>query len=96
MIFDGEKLTDLLQPLQLSWKERRVKELALMEDLVPQLKKIAQGRDQVLQYLKTGEAFENVYKKVMEAIALENVAMLSPESHSSLKDNDSENMSGLE
>lgn len=45
MIFDGEQLTDLLQPLQLSWKERRVKELALMEDLVPQLKKIAQGRE---------------------------------------------------
>jgi type I restriction enzyme R subunit len=45
MIFDGEKLTDLLEPLELSWKERRVKELALMEELVPQLKKIAQGRD---------------------------------------------------
>lgn len=45
MIFDGEKLTDLLEPLQLSWKERRVKELALMEDLVPQLKKLAQGRE---------------------------------------------------
>lgn len=45
MIFDGEKLTDLLEPLELSWKERRVKELALMEDLVPQLKKIAQGRE---------------------------------------------------
>jgi type I restriction enzyme R subunit len=45
MIFDGEKLTDLLEPLALSWKERRLKELALMEDLVPQLKKIAQGRD---------------------------------------------------
>ncbi len=45
MIFDGEKLTDLLEPLELSWKERRVKELALMEDLVPQLKKLAQGRD---------------------------------------------------
>jgi type I restriction enzyme R subunit len=45
MIFDGEKLTDLLEPLELSWKERRLKELALMEDLVPQLKKIAQGRD---------------------------------------------------
>lgn len=41
MIFDGEKLTDLLAPLDLSWKERRVKELALMEDLVPQLKKLA-------------------------------------------------------
>jgi type I restriction enzyme R subunit len=45
MIFDGEKLTDLLEPLELSWKERRIKELALMEDLVPQLKKLAQGRD---------------------------------------------------
>ena len=45
MIFDGEKLTDLLEPLELSWKERRVKELALMADLVPQLKKLAQGRD---------------------------------------------------
>lgn len=45
LIFDGEKLTDLLEPLELSWKERRVKELALMEDLVPQLKKLAQGRE---------------------------------------------------
>ncbi|MDD3685795.1 MAG: type I restriction endonuclease subunit R [Bacteroidales bacterium] len=45
MIFDGEKLTDLLEPLELSWKERRVKELALMTDLVPLLKKIAQGRE---------------------------------------------------
>jgi len=45
MIFDGEKLTDLLEPLELSWKERRTKELALMEDLVPQLKKSAQGRE---------------------------------------------------
>jgi len=45
MIFDGEKLTDLLEPLELSWKERRVKELELMEVLGPQLKKIAQGRE---------------------------------------------------
>ena len=45
MIFDGEKLTDLLEPLELSWQARRLKELALMEDLVPQLKKIAQGRE---------------------------------------------------
>ena len=45
MIFDGEKLTDLLIPLDLGWKERRTKELALMEDLVPQLKKLAQGRE---------------------------------------------------
>lgn len=45
MIFDGEKLTDLLEPLELSWKERRTKELALMTDLVPHLKKQAQGRE---------------------------------------------------
>ncbi|MFL0161855.1 type I restriction endonuclease subunit R [Aquirufa salirivi] len=45
MIFDGEQLTDLLEPLDLSWKERRNKELALMADLVPQLKKLAQGRE---------------------------------------------------
>jgi type I restriction enzyme, R subunit len=45
MIFDGEKLTDLLEPLELSWAARRVKELALMSDLVPQLKKLAQGRE---------------------------------------------------
>ncbi|AUC82262.1 type I restriction endonuclease subunit R [Lacinutrix sp. Bg11-31] len=45
MIFDGEKLTDLLEPLELGWKDRRVKELALMEDLVPLLNKIALGRE---------------------------------------------------
>ncbi|MCB0458287.1 MAG: type I restriction endonuclease subunit R, partial [Flavobacteriaceae bacterium] len=45
MIFDGEKLTDLLEPLQLSWKERRLKELALMEQLVPVLHKLAEGRE---------------------------------------------------
>lgn len=45
MIFDGEKLTDLLEPLELSWKERRTKELALMADLVPHLKKQAQERE---------------------------------------------------
>lgn len=45
MIFDGEKLTDLLEPLGLGWKNRRLKELALMEDLVPQLHKRAAGRE---------------------------------------------------
>ncbi|MEZ5004054.1 MAG: type I restriction endonuclease subunit R [Chitinophagales bacterium] len=45
MIFDGEKLTDLLAPLELGWKDRRVAELALMEDLVPLLNKLAQGRE---------------------------------------------------
>ncbi len=44
MIFDGEKLTDLLAPLELGWKDRRVKELALMDDLVPLLQKQAQDR----------------------------------------------------
>jgi len=45
MIFDGENLTDLLEPLGLSWKERSKIEEALMKDLVPQLKKFAQGRE---------------------------------------------------
>ncbi len=45
MIFDGELLTDLMEPLALNWKTRRVKELALMEDLVPLLNKRAQGRE---------------------------------------------------
>jgi len=45
MIFDGEQLTDLMQPLELGWKERRLKELAFMEDLVPLLNKRAQGRN---------------------------------------------------
>ncbi len=45
MLFDGEKLTDLLAPLDLGWKDRRVKELNLMEDLVPLLNKLAQGRE---------------------------------------------------
>ena len=45
MIFDGEKLSDLLAPLELGWKARSQKELALMEDLVPMLHKLAQGRE---------------------------------------------------
>lgn len=45
MIFDGEHLTDLLAPLELGWKARRVAELALMEDLVPYLQKQAEGRE---------------------------------------------------
>ena len=44
MIFDGEKLSDLLAPLNLAWKERTKKELELMEDLIPLLKKLANGR----------------------------------------------------
>ncbi|QQS34779.1 MAG: type I restriction endonuclease subunit R [Ignavibacteriales bacterium] len=45
MIFDGEQLTELLSPLDLSWKERRLKELSLMEDLLPVLKSLTQGRE---------------------------------------------------
>lgn len=45
MIFDGEQLSDLLSPLGLGWKDRTKKELALMEDLVPLLKKLAQGHE---------------------------------------------------
>ncbi len=45
MIFDGEHLVDLLAPLELGWKARTQKELALMDDLVPLLRKRAQGRD---------------------------------------------------
>lgn len=45
MIFDGEQLTTLLTPLELAWKVRTQKELALMRDLVPLLRKRAQGRD---------------------------------------------------
>lgn len=45
MIFDGEQLTDLMEPLGLNWKARRVAELDLMTDLLPLLTKRAQGRD---------------------------------------------------
>ncbi|WP_295584841.1 type I restriction endonuclease subunit R [uncultured Lamprocystis sp.] len=45
MIFDGERLSDLLAPLELGWKARTHKELALMEDLMPLLHGLAQGRE---------------------------------------------------
>lgn len=44
MIFDGEKLSDLLAPLNLAWRDRTKKELELMDDLIPLLKKLAGGR----------------------------------------------------
>ncbi|MBL0502302.1 type I restriction endonuclease subunit R [Aeromonas caviae] len=44
-IFDGEQLTELLAPLELGWKARTQKELTLMSELVPMLKKRAGGRD---------------------------------------------------
>ncbi|MHA3281297.1 type I restriction endonuclease subunit R [Legionella pneumophila] len=45
MIFDGEQLSELLAPLELGWKARTQKELALVEDLTPLLHKLAHGRD---------------------------------------------------
>ncbi|MEQ1916337.1 MAG: hypothetical protein ABL856_06395, partial [Gallionella sp.] len=45
MILDGEQLSDLLAPLELGWKARSQKELALMQDLMPLLHKLAQGRE---------------------------------------------------
>lgn len=45
MIFDGEKLNDLLAPLELGWKARTKAELALMDELVPLLKRLAAGRE---------------------------------------------------
>jgi len=45
MIFDGEQLNDLMSPLGLGWKARTQKELALMDELTPLLRKRAQNRD---------------------------------------------------
>jgi len=44
-IFDGEALSELIAPLELGWKARTQKELALVEDLTPLLHKLAQGRE---------------------------------------------------
>ncbi len=45
MIFDGEQLSDLMEPLDLGWKARTQAELALMADLHPLLTQRAGGRD---------------------------------------------------
>jgi len=45
MIFDADKLSELFSPLDLGWKERTKRELALMKDLIPLLKKQAEGRE---------------------------------------------------
>lgn len=45
MIFDGEKLSELMQPLNLGWKDRATKEIALMEDLIPLLNKKADNQE---------------------------------------------------
>lgn len=44
-IFDGERLTTLLEPLGLGWRERVEKELALMSDLEPLLRRRADQRE---------------------------------------------------
>ena len=43
-IFDGEKLYDLITPLELGWKDRARKEEELMKDLIPLLKRMAGGQ----------------------------------------------------
>lgn len=45
MVFDGDQLSELFAPLELGWKARTKAELTLMEDLIPLLKKLAQGRE---------------------------------------------------
>lgn len=53
MIFDAEKLGDLFAPQGLGWKERGKKEVALMEELMPVLKK--QAGDNEISGLKAYE-----------------------------------------
>ena len=45
MVFDGENLSELMEPLGLGWKDRTKKELELMEELIPLLKKLTGGRE---------------------------------------------------
>ena len=45
LIFDGDQLSELMAPLNLGWKARIQKELALMEDLAPRLRYLAEGHD---------------------------------------------------
>ncbi len=45
MIFDADKLSELFELLDLGWKERTKRELALMKELTPLLKKKAEGRE---------------------------------------------------
>ncbi|MCG6560585.1 type I restriction endonuclease subunit R [Ruegeria sp. 1NDH52C] len=44
-IFDPDALADLFQPKGLGWKARARAELALMEDLIPLLRRKAEGRE---------------------------------------------------
>lgn len=43
-IFDGEKLNDLLAPLDLGWRDRTRKEAEVMNDLIPLLKHMVSGQ----------------------------------------------------
>jgi len=45
MIFDADKLSELFAPLDLGWKERTRRELALMKELIPVLRKKAEGKE---------------------------------------------------
>jgi type I restriction enzyme, R subunit len=45
MIFDGDELRELLEPLGLGWRERTRKELELMDELSPILRRRAGNRD---------------------------------------------------
>ena len=44
-IFDGDKLTDLLAPLNLGWKSRSKEENLLMEEIIPILRRLSNGQD---------------------------------------------------
>ncbi|WP_419617392.1 type I restriction endonuclease subunit R, EcoR124 family, partial [Thiolapillus sp.] len=44
-VFDPDALTELLRPLGLGWKVRAQKELELMDDLTPLLRKQAEGQE---------------------------------------------------
>ena len=44
-IFDGEKLNELLEPLNMGWRDRTRKENDLMMDLAPLLKRLLPGQE---------------------------------------------------
>ena len=45
MVFDGDSLSELLAPLNLGWKARTQRELDLMKELAPYMRRLAGGRD---------------------------------------------------
>ena len=55
MIFDSDKLDDLLAPLNLGWREKAKKENQLMADLAPLLKTLANGKE-----ISGLSAYENI------------------------------------